>query len=78
MIFPASIAQSRTGRNFLNHRSHLKRGQGICIDYHASFCGENLRMVRGTKNMTHQHAIEYFFDRIRGQILTALANPWRC
>jgi len=28
--------------------------------------------------MTHQQAIEYFFDRIRGQILTALANRKMC
>ncbi len=30
------------------------------------------------KNMTHQQAIEYFFNRIRGQILTALANRKMC
>jgi len=28
--------------------------------------------------MTHQQAIEYFFDRIRLQILTALANRKMC
>ena len=28
--------------------------------------------------MTHQQANEYFFDRIRGQILTALANRKMC
>lgn len=28
--------------------------------------------------MTHQQAIEYFFDRIRLQILTALANRKLC
>ena len=28
--------------------------------------------------MTHQQALEYFFDRIRGQILTALANRKMC
>jgi len=28
--------------------------------------------------MTHQQAIEYFFDRIRAQILTALANQKMC
>jgi len=28
--------------------------------------------------MTHQQAIEYFFDRIRLQILTALANGKMC
>ena len=28
--------------------------------------------------MTHQQAIEYFFDRIRKQILTALANRKMC
>jgi len=28
--------------------------------------------------MTHLQAIEYFFDRIRGQILPALANRKMC
>jgi len=28
--------------------------------------------------MTHQQAIAYFFDRIRAQILTALANRKMC
>jgi len=36
----------------------------------------SIRMHGEAKNMTHQQAIEYFFDRIRGQILTALAN-WK-
>jgi len=39
---------------------------------------ESIRMDRGTKNMTHQQAIEYFFDRIRLQILTALGNRKMC
>jgi len=40
--------------------------------------GGNSGMYGRTKNMTHQQAIEYFFDRIRLQILTALANRKMC
>jgi len=35
-------------------------------------------MKTGIISMTHQQAVEYFFDRIRGQILTALANRKMC
>jgi len=40
--------------------------------------GGNPGMDRETKKMTHQQAIAYFFDRIRLQILTALANRKMC
>jgi len=35
-------------------------------------------MKTGIISMTRQQAIEYFFARIRGQILTALANRKMC
>ena len=40
--------------------------------------GEILEWIEGQKNMTKQQAIEYFFERIRGQILTALAYRRMC
>ena len=35
-------------------------------------------MDRGTKNLNKQRSAEHFFDCIRGQILTALANRKMC
>jgi len=61
----------------LHHKTRV-RDRGIGKQYDYLQLNQNLANEAGESGMTHQQAIEYFFDRIRGQILTALANRKMC